>query len=119
MQLSGKGLFRSDAPEIPNRCHCVYKRMRLFHSRQCWTMSELVKLRITQCEQILSGFPLEADIDGFLHVRDGQQNGEALQASKKVEPSPPTGQDEKTFQLGPCCRSRLGILIRQSAPTVG
>jgi hypothetical protein len=60
-------------------------------------MSELVKLRITQCEQILSGFPLEADIDGFLHVRDGQQNGKALQASKKVEPSPLTGQDEKTF----------------------
>jgi hypothetical protein len=30
-----------------------------------------------------------------------------------------TGQEEKRFQLRPCCRSRLRILIRQSAPTAG
>jgi hypothetical protein len=34
---------------------------------------------------MFSGFPLEADIDGFSHIRDGQQNVNALHGRDKVK----------------------------------
>ena len=43
-----------------------------------------VKQRKTQREQMSSGLPLIADIDGFSHVRDRQQNVNALKPDKKV-----------------------------------
>ncbi len=42
------------------------------------------KLRRTQREQMSSGLPLIADIDGFSDVRDRHQNIDALKPDKKV-----------------------------------
>jgi hypothetical protein len=42
-----------------------------------------VKLRKTQREQMSSGLPLIADIDGFSDARDRQQNVDALQRARQ------------------------------------
>jgi hypothetical protein len=43
-----------------------------------------VKLRRTQREQMSSGLPHIADMDGFSDVRDRQQNIDARKPDKKV-----------------------------------
>jgi hypothetical protein len=65
-------------------CHQIPRRFsrgslhgKSFHT--AW-----VKLRRTQYEHLFSGLPLEADIDGLSHVRDGQQTVNALHERDKV-----------------------------------